>query len=115
MSKQASPPPPGDKPAPPSPPPPPPGWRHWLLPAGSIVALLLWIYLPAVHQTPPTSLSYSQFLADVSAHKVKTVGGDVDGAYVAAYDADQAWDRSAVQVHAGPPTEPVEAGGVPGR
>jgi cell division protease FtsH len=72
MSKQAAPPPPGDKPAPPAPPP-PPGWRHWLLPAGTLAALLLWIALPAVHQAPATSLSYSQFLTDVAAHKVKTV------------------------------------------
>jgi cell division protease FtsH len=73
MSRQATPPPPGDKPAPSNPPPSPPGWRHWLLPAGIIAALWLWIYLPAVHQPSPTSLSYSQFLTDVSAHKVKTV------------------------------------------
>ena len=73
MSKQATPPPPGDKPAPGNPPPPPPRWRHWLLPIGIIVALFLWLYLPAVHQTSQTTLSYSQFLSDVSAHKVKTV------------------------------------------
>src|SRR5215470_6536340 len=73
MSKQATPPPPGDKPSPGKPPPPPPRWRHWLLPVGIIVAVFLWIFLPAVHQTAPTSLTYSQFLSDVSAHKVKTV------------------------------------------
>jgi len=73
MSKQATPPPPGDKPSPGKPPPPPPRWRHWLLPIGIVVALFLWIFLPAVHQTAPTSLTYSQFLSDVSAHKVKTV------------------------------------------
>jgi len=73
MSKQATPPPPGDKPAPGNAPPPPPAWRHWLLPIGIIVALFLWIWLPAVHQAPQTSLNYSQFLSDVSAHKVKTV------------------------------------------
>jgi cell division protease FtsH len=73
MSKQATSPPPGDKPGPNNPPPTPPGWRHWLLSAGIIAALWLWIYLPAVHQPTPTSLSYSQFLADVAAHKVKTV------------------------------------------
>jgi cell division protease FtsH len=73
MSKQATPPPPGDKPTPGKPPPPPPAWRHWLLPIGIIVALFLWIYLPAVHQTGQTSLTYSQWLSDVSAHKVKTV------------------------------------------
>src|SRR5215475_12170057 len=73
MSKQATPPPPGDKPSPSKPPPPPPRWRHWLLPVGLLVAVFLWIFLPAVHQTAPTSLTYSQFLSDVSAHKVKTV------------------------------------------
>jgi cell division protease FtsH len=73
MSKQATPPPPGDKPSPSKPPPPPPRWRHWLLPVGLVVAVFLWIFLPAVHQTAPTSLTYSQFVSDVSAHKVKTI------------------------------------------
>jgi cell division protease FtsH len=73
MSKQATPPPPGDKPGPGSAPPPPPRWRHWLLPVGIIVALFFWLYSPAIHQKQPTSLSYSQFTSDVSAHKVKTV------------------------------------------
>jgi cell division protease FtsH len=73
MSKQAASAPPGDKSAPGNPPPRPPGWRHWLLPAGIVVALFSWVFLPAVHQPPQTGLSYSQFLTDVSAHKVKTV------------------------------------------
>jgi cell division protease FtsH len=73
MSKQATPPPPGDKPGPGNPPPPPPQWRHWLLPAGILVALLLWIFLPAVHTAGQTTLSYSQFLSDVTKHAVKTV------------------------------------------
>jgi cell division protease FtsH len=73
MSKQATPPPPGDKPGPSNAPPPPPRWRHWLLPVGIIVALFFWVYSPALHRTPPTSLTYSQFLSDVSAGKVKTV------------------------------------------
>jgi cell division protease FtsH len=73
MSKQASPPPPGDKPTPPTPPPPPPAWRHWLIPAGILVALFLWVLLPAVHSSSPTSLNYTQFLNDVTAHKVKTI------------------------------------------
>ena len=73
MSKQVTPPPPGDKPAPGNAPPPPPAWRHWLLPIGILVALFAWILLPAVHQAPQTSLTYSQFLTDVSAGKVKTV------------------------------------------
>ncbi|HEY7261841.1 MAG TPA: ATP-dependent zinc metalloprotease FtsH [Trebonia sp.] len=73
MSKQATPPPPGDKPSGGKPPPPPPAWRHWLLPIGILVALFAWILLPAVHQAPQTTLTYSQFLSDVSAGKVKTV------------------------------------------
>ncbi len=73
MSKQVSPPPPGDKPGPGNPPPPPPQWRHWLLPAGILVALVLWIFLPAVHAAGQTTLSYSQFLSDVTKHAVKTV------------------------------------------
>lgn len=73
MSKQATPPPPGDKPVPSTPPPQPPRWRHWLLPIGIIAALFLWIYLPTVHQANQTTLSYSQFLHDVSTNKVKTV------------------------------------------
>jgi cell division protease FtsH len=73
MSKQASPPPPGDKPTPPTPPPPPPAWRHWLIPVGILAALFLWILLPAVHSPSSTSLNYTQFLSDVSAHKVKTI------------------------------------------
>jgi cell division protease FtsH len=73
MSKQATPPPPGDKPSGGNPPPPPPAWRHWLLPVGILVALFAWILLPAVHQAPQTTLTYSQFLNDVSAGQVKTV------------------------------------------
>src|SRR5215469_3636908 len=73
MSKQATTPPPGDKPGPGKAPPPPPAWRHWLLPVGILVALVLWLALPAVHQTPSTSLSYTQFHNDVVASKVKTV------------------------------------------
>jgi cell division protease FtsH len=73
MSKQATPPPRGDKPGPTNPPPPPPAWRHWLLPVGILVALFLWIFLPAVHTAGQTTLTYSQFLSDVTKHAVKTV------------------------------------------
>jgi cell division protease FtsH len=73
MSKQASPPPRGDKPTPPPPPPPPPAWRHWLIPVGILVALFLWILLPAVHSPSSTSLNYTQFYNDVNAGKVKTI------------------------------------------
>jgi len=73
MSKQATPPPAGDKPTASKPPPPPPRWRHWLIPIGVIVALFLWVFLPAVHQAGQTTLTYSQFLSDVHAGKVKTI------------------------------------------
>ena len=70
MSKQAKPPPPGDK-AKPTAPPPPPTWRNWLWPIMIFVIFALWLFLPT--RTPSTSLTYSQFLSDVSAHQVKTI------------------------------------------
>ena len=70
MSKQAKPPPPGDKAAP-SAPPPPPTWRNWLWPIMLVVIFALFFLLPT--RSPSTSLTYSQFLYDVSAHQVKTV------------------------------------------
>ena len=74
MSKQAVPPPPGDKPGPGAPPPtPPPRWRHWLLPAGLLVAFFLYLYLPAFHSSGQTTLSYTQFLSEVNKHAVKTI------------------------------------------
>ncbi len=72
MSKQAKPPPPGDKPGPSNAPPQPPGWRHWLWPIAIFLFILAFFYLPATRSTS-TSLTYSQFLSDVSAHKVKTI------------------------------------------
>ena len=70
MSKQATPPPPGDKPKP-SAPPRPPTWRNWIWLIMIVVIFALFRLLP--HGTPATSLSYSQFLTDVSAHQVKTI------------------------------------------
>jgi cell division protease FtsH len=70
MSKQATPPPPGDKPKPTAPPP-PPTWRNWIWPIMLVVIFALWFLLPT--RSPSTSLSYTQFLSDVSAHTVKTV------------------------------------------
>ena len=70
MSKQATPPPPGDKPKA-SAPPPPPTWRNWLWPIMIFAIFALWLFLPT--RTTSTSLSYSQFLSDVSAHQVKTI------------------------------------------
>ncbi len=64
MSKQAKPPPPGDKPVPTAPPK-PPTWRNWIWPIMLIAIFALWFLLPT--RSPSTSLSYSQFLSDVSA------------------------------------------------
>src|SRR5258707_4592913 len=72
MSKQPNPPPPGDKPVGTAPPP-PPGWRHGLWPIALIVALALFWLVPGIDIKTPVSLSYSQFTADASAHKIKTV------------------------------------------
>jgi cell division protease FtsH len=70
MSKQVTPPPPGDKPKP-SAPPPPPSWRNWLWPIMIVAIFVLFYLLPT--RTPSTSLTYTQFLNDVSANQVKTV------------------------------------------
>src|SRR5437868_1375894 len=72
MSKQPMPPPPGDRPTPTAPPP-PPAWRHWLWPVAIGLVLVAWLFLPAIHTRGQVTLTYSQFLADVNAHKVKTV------------------------------------------
>ncbi|HXB50334.1 MAG TPA: ATP-dependent zinc metalloprotease FtsH [Streptosporangiaceae bacterium] len=71
MSKTPATPPPGDKPVRTAPPP-PPKWRHWLW-IGWLVVILLYLVGSFVHTTPTSQLSYSQFISDVSAHKVKTV------------------------------------------
>src|SRR6201989_2064909 len=70
MSKQAKPTPPGGKAAP-SAPPPPPTWRNGLWPIMLVVIFALFFLLPT--RSPSTSLTYSQFLDDVSAPQVKTV------------------------------------------
>jgi cell division protease FtsH len=72
MSKQATPPPPGDKPGPSNAPPQPPSWRHWLWPIAIFLFIIAFFYLPATRSTS-TTLTYSTFLSDVSAHKVKTI------------------------------------------
>ena len=71
MSKQATPPPPGDKPVPPKAPPPPPAWRHWIWPIAIAIMFFLFFFLPT--RTTSTSLTYTKFLADASAHQVKTI------------------------------------------
>ncbi len=72
MSKQPTAPPPGDKPVPTAPPP-PPAWRHWLWPAALLAMVVLYLFLPAIHATQTVSLTYSQFISDANAHKVKDV------------------------------------------
>jgi len=71
MSKTPAAPPPGDKPVRTAPPP-PPAWRHWLW-IGWLVVILLYVVTSFVHTTQPSELSYSQFISNVSAHKIKTV------------------------------------------
>jgi cell division protease FtsH len=72
MSKQPNPPPPGDKPVRTAPPP-PPRWRHWLWPIALLAFIGLYFFLPGINVNTPVSLSYSQFISDVNAHKIKTV------------------------------------------
>ena len=78
MSKRANPPPPGDRPTG-SAPPPPPTWRNWLWPILIFAILGLFFLLPT--RSTSTSLTYSQFLADVSNHQVKSlqISGSVGG------------------------------------
>jgi cell division protease FtsH len=71
MSKQSQPPPRGDKPTPTAPPP-PPGWRHWLWPIALLAALVLFFFLPRFGGVTSVNLTYSTFISDVQAHKVKT-------------------------------------------
>ena len=68
--------PPADKPSGPAPPP-PPAWRNWLLPIG--VALSLPLLLRPFVQGPPTTLSYSAFLAAVDEGGVEMVAIGPDG------------------------------------
>jgi cell division protease FtsH len=72
MSKQPIPPPPGDRPVRTAPPP-PPRWRLWLWPIALGLTFVLFLFLPAIHTSSVVTLSYSQFIADAGAHKIKTV------------------------------------------
>ncbi|GAA2349804.1 ATP-dependent zinc metalloprotease FtsH [Streptomyces violaceusniger] len=80
MTKQAQPPPPGDRPTP-TVPPPPPAWRHWLWPLAILLAIGLWTVLPEIQsaQTQRVNLTYSTFLTDVDAGRVKAVTIKTDG------------------------------------
>src|ERR1700716_495282 len=70
-------PPPNRPPAPV--PPPPPRWRNWLLAAGVIVTLALFL-LPLRSGTGAQQLSYSQLKSDVSTNQVRSVAIGPDGA-----------------------------------
>jgi cell division protease FtsH len=73
----AKPSPPGDKPSTP-PPPPPPDWSRWLLPMGILVAV--WFLLGnLVSGTGTHTLTYTQFIKEVSAQKVQSVSITPDG------------------------------------
>jgi cell division protease FtsH len=72
MTKHASAPPTRDEGAPTAPPP-PPAWRHYLWVAAIGIFIFLYLFMPATRGEKQVTLNYSQFLHDVSAHKVKTV------------------------------------------
>jgi len=65
-------------------PPPPPAWRRWLLPIGVFITALL-LFGPALMGPSRTSLTYSDFVAKVTAGQVKSVtisdSGGVDGTF----------------------------------
>lgn len=71
MTKRASTPPTRDTGVPTAPPP-PPAWRHYLWIIAAVIFVLLYLFLPA-NQTKSSTLTYSQFMKDVAAHKVKNV------------------------------------------
>ncbi len=78
MTKQASAPPTPGKGAPVAPPP-PPWWRHYLWVIAFVVFIALYFVLPATEIKGPVTLNYTQFLSDVSGHKVKTVTLETNG------------------------------------
>ncbi len=82
MTKQATPPPTSDKGAPTAPPP-APAWRHYLWLVAIAIFIVLYFILPTTQGSQQVTLNYSQFLHDVSTHKVKTVtiqsGGSATG------------------------------------
>ncbi len=72
MTKQATSPPTrenGAHTAPPS----PPAWRHYLWLIATAIFVILFLVLPATSGQQQVTLNYSQFLHDVSGHKVKNV------------------------------------------
>ena len=72
MTKQATAPPTRDQ-GTPTAPPAPPAWRHYLWLIAALIFVLLFFVLPTTSGQKQVSLTYSQFLKDVSGNKVKTV------------------------------------------
>ena len=84
MSRNALPPPTNDRGVPTAPNP-PPAWRHFLWLIALALFVLLFFFMPATKPKPTVSLTFTQFLHDVSIHKVKTVtigtGGSASGTF----------------------------------
>ncbi len=78
MTKKALPPPTRDT-GTPSAPPPPPAWRHYLWIVALVLFVGLFFVLPATQSASKVTVTYSQFMKDVSAHKVKTVTLSTNG------------------------------------
>jgi cell division protease FtsH len=69
--------PPPDRPPSPAPPP-PPAWRNWLLIAGLLLTVVLFL-LPLPTTAKAEQLSYSQLKSDIAAGEVKSVALGSDG------------------------------------
>jgi len=72
MTKQATAPPTRDQ-GTPTAPPPPPAWRHYLWLIAALIFVVLLFVLPTTSGQKQVTLTYSQFLKDVSGDKVKNV------------------------------------------
>jgi cell division protease FtsH len=72
MTKQATAPPTKDQ-GTPTAPPQPPAWRHYLWLIAALIFVLLFFVLPTTSGQKQVTLTYSQFLKDVSGNKVKSV------------------------------------------
>jgi cell division protease FtsH len=72
MTKQATSPPTRDR-GTQTAPPPPPAWRHYLWLIAFIIFIALFFVLPTTNGQNQVTLTYSQFLHDVSGNKVKNV------------------------------------------
>ena len=58
---------------------PPPRWRHALWLVAALLLVVLFIVLPATQEQSQTTLTYSQFMGDVTSHKIKTVTIETNG------------------------------------